>query len=241
MSLKKLKILLMVPVFSLTMVFTQSVYAENYAGISLGVSLPHDVTDIKGTLGATTATASDVSPDDVFAYGFKVGHYFKNMPWLGVEFNFYQRDPDVDQQAATAVGTIGILSAAATGQLKVDVNSITTFGFLAMMRATEEQTKNLYNFEPFLGIGFGVDLVDLGEATTFNTAGVLQSSTNLESDTSVGILISAGLNYELTDKIKAYGEYKYTDSSYELNGSDGATYEFDAGDSSLMFGVAYSF
>ena len=238
--LKKLAIFLMVPVFSLLIATSQLAYAETYGGISLGVSLPHDATNIKGTLGATSATATDVNPDDAFAYGFKVGHYFKNMPWLGVEFNFYQRDPDVAQQTATAVGTLGIFSAA-TGQLKVDVNSVTTFGFLAMARATEEQTKNLYNFEPFLGVGLGINSVDLGQATTFNTAGVEQTSTNLESDTSVGILISAGLNYKISDKLKAYGEYKYTDSSYELNGSDGATYEFDAGDSSLMFGVAYSF
>ena len=74
-----------------------------------------------------------------------------------------------------------------------------------------------------------------------HTAGVEQTSTNLESDTSVGILISAGLNYKISDRLKAYGEYKYTDSSFELNGSDGVTYEFDSGDSSLMFGIAYSF
>ena len=177
--LKKLAIFLMVPVFSLLIATSQLAYAETYGGISLGVSLPHDATNIKGTLGATSATATDVNPDDAFAYGFKVGHYFKNMPWLGVEFNFYQRAPDVDQQNATAVGTVGVLSAAATGQAKVDVNSFTTFGFLAMARATEEQTKNLYNFEPFLGVGLGINSVDLGEASTFNTAGVLQSSTNL--------------------------------------------------------------
>ena len=239
--LKKLAIFLMVPVFSLLIATSQLAYAETYGGFSLGVSLPHDVNDIKATLGADSATATDLSPENAFAYGFKVGHYFKNIPWLGVEFNFYQRDPDVAQQTATAVGTLGIFSAAATGQLKVDVNSATTFGLLVMMRATEEQTKNLYNFEPFLGIGLGLNLVDLGEASTFNAAGVLQTSTNLGSDTSVGILISAGLNYKLTDKIKAYGEYKYTDSSYELNGSDGVTYEFDSGDSSLMFGIAYGF
>ena len=56
------------------------------------------------------------------------------MPWLGVEFDFYQRAPDVDQQTATVTGTAGIYTAA-VGQVKVDVNSGTTFGFLVKLRA----------------------------------------------------------------------------------------------------------
>ena len=38
-----------------------------------------------------------------------------------------------------------------------------------------------------------------------------------------------------------YGEYKYTESSFEVTGSDTNTYKFDFGDSNLMFGLSYSF
>ena len=155
--------------------------------------------------------------------------------------NIYQRENDVGQQTATATGTAGVLTATGTGQLKVDVNSVTTIGFLAMVRATEEQSKDLLNFQPYFGLGFGVNTIDLGDASTFTTAGVANSSTNLESDTSVGILVSAGLNYKISDNINAYGEYKYTDGSFESKGSDDVTYNYDVGDSNLMFGVAYDF
>ena len=49
------------------------------------------------------------------------------------------------------------------------------------------------------------------------------------------------MNYKISDNLKAYGEYKYTESSFEADGSDGIKYEYDAGDSNLMFGVAYNF
>ena len=218
-----------------------SAVAESYVGFGLGVSLPHDTTDIKGTTAAgVTGTGTDVSPQDEFAYGFKVGHYFDAMPWLGVEFNFGQGDPDVEKQTATATGTAGVLGTA-VGQVQVDVNSATTLGFLVMLRANEEQTKNLLNFQPFLGLGFGVNILDLGDATTFTTAGAFNSGTNLGSDTSIGILLSAGLNYEVSENVKAYGEYKYGEASYDVKGADSVDYEFDAGGSSLMFGLSYGF
>jgi opacity protein-like surface antigen len=241
MMFKRLTIYLMVPVFSLSMIFNQSAYAESYIGLGLGVSMPQDVTNIKGTTAAGVAgTATDLSPDDAFSYGIKAGHYFNSVPWFGVEMNIFQSDNDVDQQTATATGTAGILDSD-TGQVKVDVNSVTTIGFLAMVRATEEQSKNLLNLQPYFGLGFGVNIIDLGDASTFTTAGAAFSSTNLESDTNVGILVSAGLNYKISDNINAYGEYKYTDGSFESKGSDDVTYKYDAGGSNLTFGVAYDF
>ncbi|MDP6585931.1 MAG: outer membrane beta-barrel protein [Anaerolineales bacterium] len=241
MNLKNLSVFVLAMVFSLTTATVQFVSAESYVGVALGVSLPHDTTDIKGTTAAgVTGTGTDVSPQDAFAYGFKAGHYFDAMPWLGVEFNFSQSDPDVEKQTATATGTAGVLGTA-VGQVQVDVNSATTLGFLAMLRATEEQTKSLFNIQPYLGVGFGVNIVDLGDATTFTTAGAFNSGTNLDSDTSVGILLSAGLNYEVSENVKAYGEYKYGEASYDVTGADSVDYEFDAGGSSLMFGLAYGF
>lgn len=237
MSLKKMAIFLMVPVFSLSMVFNQSAYAESYFGGSIGIALPSDIDDIKLSSGAATGTITDLDADNSFAYGFKMGHYFKSMPWFGVEINFQQSDPDMDQQNATATGTLGIFTAAATGQGKIDVNHLTTIGFLAMFRPVE---KKIFNLEPYLGLGIGVNMISLGEATAFSAAGVKSGAVNLGSDTDVGFLLSAGLNYEITDHIKAYGEYKYTQSNFDST-TGGVKYDFDVENSSLMFGAAYNF
>ena len=55
-----------------------------------------------------------------------------------------------------------------------------------------------------------------------------------------GFLLSAGLNYKSTDRMKFYGEYKYTESSYDMI-TETVNYEFDVEDFSLMFGASYSF
>ena len=40
--------------------------------------------------------------------------------------------------------------------------------------------------------------------------------------------------------MKFYGEYKYTESSYDM-ATEGTVYAFDVEGSSMMFGVSYSF
>ena len=40
--------------------------------------------------------------------------------------------------------------------------------------------------------------------------------------------------------MKFYGEYKYTESSYDMT-TETVNYEIDVEDSSLMFGASYSF
>ena len=237
MSFKKLAVFLLVPVFSLGMIFNQSAHAESYFGGSIGIALPSDVDDIKLSSGAATGTITDLDADNSFTYGFKVGHYFKSIPWLGVEINFQQSDPDVDQQNATATGTLGTFTAAATGQGRIDVNHLTTIGFLAMLRPVENK---IFNLEPYLGLGLGVNIVSLGEGTAYSAAGVKSGAENLGSDTDVGFLLSAGLNYEITDHIKAYGEYKYTQSNFEST-TGGVKYEYDVDGSTLMLGAAYNF
>jgi hypothetical protein len=74
-----------------------------------------------------------------------------------VEFNFSQSDPDISKQTGTATGTIGIFTAAATVEGSIDVDHVSTFGFLAMFRATEEQAKGMFNIQPYLGPSIGIN------------------------------------------------------------------------------------
>ena len=63
MNLKNLSVFVLAMVFSLTTATVQFVSAESYVGVALGVALPHDTTDIKGTTAAgVTGTGTDVSP-----------------------------------------------------------------------------------------------------------------------------------------------------------------------------------
>ncbi len=229
--------------FLLSLVFVvstcSSAFSETYVGGGLGLSFAAEADSIKASQGAIEASSSDLDGDDSFAYGFKVGHYFNSLPWLGVEFNLYQREPDADQQGVTVTGATAGLIRTDAGQAKVDVEHLTTAGLLVMLRATEEQTKNMFNMEPYVGIGLGVNAINLSEGTAYSAAGAYLESVNLSSDVSVGILLSAGLNYDITDQIKAYGEYKYTEASYDMS-TNAVNYSFDVDDSTMMFGVSYA-
>ena len=63
---KKLAIYLMVPVFSLSMIFNQSAYAEWYLGGAVGVTIPHTIDDLESTGSGFTITSSGLDPDTAF-------------------------------------------------------------------------------------------------------------------------------------------------------------------------------
>ncbi len=237
--------------FLLSLVFVLFAYssavAEWYVGGAVGVSMPHDVTDFKGSGGTYTGTLTDFTPDNSFAGGVKLGYFFEQVPNLGVEFNWSISDPDVDKEKITATLTnpVGIFAGQASGDFlgTADVDSLNSFGFLAMLRITDEDAKSEYNgIQPYLGLGFSVNVLDVNKISVYSTAGAFIAETSGESNTSIGPLISAGLNYIINDRVKLYSEYKYKHSNFEYDELDGIVkYEFDGEESSLLFGASYSF
>ena len=226
--------------FLLSLVFVLFTYsfavAETYVGGGLGVAFSADISEI----GANTAIISDLESDDSFAYGLKVGHYFNSMPWLGVEVNASSSDPDMGNQSSTVTGTGGGIMTSTVARVEIEVEHFTTIGFLVMLRATEEQTKELYNIEPYLGIGFARNSINLSEAVSYTGAGVLAGKSNLGSGAEVGLLLSAGLNYKINDRTKFFTELHYTKASYDMT-TEGTAYRFDVEGSSMMLGASRSF
>jgi opacity protein-like surface antigen len=245
---KKLVMFLLVPVFSLSMGFNQSAYAEWYVGGGVGIAIPHSVDNLQSTGSGFTIDASGFRADKAFAGGIKGGYFFESIPYLGVEVNWGMSAPDVDKEAVslTIDGTAtGLGAGQATGDflLSADVDSASSFGFLAMLRATNEDAKAKYNgIQPFLGLGFTVSTIDVNSATLFNTAGAQLSTTaNSDSSTGVGFLLSAGLNYIVSDNIKVFSEYGFGTVEHTLTMDTGVNSEMTSESSSVVFGVSYSF
>jgi opacity protein-like surface antigen len=246
--LKKLVILLMVPVFFLAMTFNQSAYAEWYAGGALGVATPHDVDDLSGSSGGYSLGISEFSPDSSFTGGVKVGYFFEKTPYLGVEVNWSISEPDVDKETifATLTGTpTGILVGRTSNDFlgSVDVDFLSSFSFLAMLRATDEDAKEKYNgIQPYLGLGFTVSTLDINSITIHDTAGAFIGTATGDSTTDVGFALTGGLNYLIANNIKIYSEYKYENVDYEYNSLDGSLkITGNLENSSLVFGASYSF
>ena len=245
---KKLAIYLMVPVFSLSMIFNQSAYAEWYLGGAVGIAIPHNVDDLDISGSGFSVDISSFSPDTAFAGGIKGGYFFESIPYLGMEINWSISAPDVDTETinATITGTpTGLYVGRTTGDFigSVDVDSVSSFGFLAMLRVTDEDaSKEYFGMQPFLGLGFTVSTLDVKSATIFDTAGTQLGTTgSSDSATDIGFLLSAGLNYIVSDNIKVYSEYKFQTVEHTLTMDTGVDSKLTNESSSVVFGASYSF
>ena len=248
MMFKKLAIYLMVPVFSLSMIFNQSAYAEWYLGGAVGVTIPHTIDDLESTGSGFTITSSGLDPDTAFVGGIKGGYFFESIPYLGVEVNWGMSTSDIDKEAValTISGTAtGLGAGQATGNFlySADVDYVSSFGFLAMLRVTDEDAAKEYlGIQPYLGLGFSVTTLEIKSATLFNTAGAQVGTTaNSDSSTDVGFLLSTGLNYIVSDNIKVYSEYKFQTVEHTLTMDAGVDSKLTNESSSVVFGASYSF
>jgi len=224
-----------------------SAVAEWYVGGAVGVAMPHDVDDLSGSSGGYTLGISEFSPDTSFTGGVKVGYFFEKTPYLGVEINWSMSEPDVDKETvfATITGTpTGVYAGQTSGNFlgSVDVASLSSFSFLAMLRATDEDAKAKYNgIQPYLGLGFTVGTLDVDSLTAYDTAGALIGTGSGDSATDIGFALTGGLNYLIANNIKIYSEYQFGSVDYEFGSIDGLKTELTGQNSSLMFGASYSF
>ena len=237
--------------FLLSLVFVLFTYssavAEWYVGGAVGVAIPHDVDDLSGSEGGYSVAISEFTPDTSFTGGVKVGYFFEKTPYLGVEINWSISEPDVDKETvfATITGTpTGVYAGQTSGDFlgSVDVASLSSFSFLAMLRATDEDAKAKYNgIQPYLGLGFTVSTLDVDSVTAHSTAGALIGTGTGDSATDVGFALTGGLNYLIANNIKIYSEYQFGSVDYEFGSIDGLKTELTGQNSSLMFGASYSF
>jgi opacity protein-like surface antigen len=224
-----------------------SAVAEWYVGGAVGVAMPHDVDDLSASSGGYTLGISEFSPDTSFTGGAKVGYFFEQTPYLGVEINWSISEPDVDKETVTATITgtpTGVYAGQTSGEFlgSVDVDSLSSFAFLAMLRATDEDAKAKYNgIQPYLGLGFTVSTLDVNSVTAYSTAGALIGTGTGDSTTDVGFALTGGLNYLINNNIKTYIEYQFESVDYEFGSIDGLKTELTGQNSSLMFGASYSF
>ena len=224
-----------------------SAVAEWYVGGAVGVAMPHDVDDLSASAGGYTLGISEFSPDNSFTGGVKVGYFFEKTPYLGVEINWSMSEPDVDKETvfATITGTpTGVYAGQTSGDFlgSVDVASLSSFSFLAMLRATDEDAKAKYNgIQPYLGLGFTVSTLDVDSVTAHSTAGALIGTGTGDSATDVGYTLTGGLNYLIANNIKIYSEAQFGSVDYEFGSIDGLKTELTGANLSLMVGASYSF
>lgn len=126
---------------------TSNSYAEMYVAGMAGYTAPNDLTNVKGTGGASAFSFSDLELQSSVAYGGKVGYFFPSANWLGVETEVYNTTPHVKQQPVTVSG-FG-LSVPVGTQPGFHLR-VLTWGINAVVRYPGK------TFQPYAGVGLGV-------------------------------------------------------------------------------------
>jgi opacity protein-like surface antigen len=172
-----------------------------------------------------------------FAYGFKVGNFWDSLKWGGFEFglelNYFNRDLDATSRIVDSDFGAG-------ETLGFRINSFQTLGLIPLIR------KKIGNYEPFVGVGLAVSLLDAEDAILGkNSISTVKINQSISDTFDLGIILSAGLNYKISERFKIFSEYKYSQSNYDLllNRSPNTNFNiaFDVADHNFMMGLLYNF
>jgi opacity protein-like surface antigen len=188
--------------------------AEMYIAGQVGYAMPSDLSDVKGTGSSSGVNSSDLSLKNNIAYGLKVGGYFPGvLKWLGVEVEGFYNQPDIKSQTVTF--TPG-------GPQSVNGTTMRVAHFAAnvLVRYPGE------TFQPYIGVGGGVNVAGLSENSTFDAEATVAPALN----------VLAGMRAFITERIALFGEFKYNQSTFKFSDN-----EFDAKYRTTMFMGGLSF
>jgi opacity protein-like surface antigen len=237
---------------SLTPVLNVSkAYSEMYIGGQIGTTLLGDnnkltrvdLTDFGGPPGSTLSPPGSISGRDLatsVVLGGKIGYYFPQAQWFGLELETFYSTPHIEQQPtrfSILPGTVvnGSNSPPSPGGSVTDVfpgdnfRVITVAPFNLMFRYHKTR------FQPYVGVGPGIFLARI--KTTQSGFEGTQSSTR------VGLNVKVGGEYFFTKHISGFGEvrYNYTTLNFDANEAGGFGFKAIYNPVIFSFGVNYHF
>jgi hypothetical protein len=182
-------------------------YAETYVAGQFGVTLPSVLGkglgegDLTGVF-VPGSTISNQSLQNSILYGAKVGHYFKGIPWLGIEGEVYNTTPHIEQQRVeffTPSGSSVGSSVLPGAHFRV----LTVAPFNLMFRYHKTR------LQPYIGIGPGIFFARLHDPSL--------ASDNSQSSVGIGINALVGLRYYFTRHVSLFGEGKFNYTRFSFD------------------------
>ncbi len=185
-------------------------YAETYIAGQFGVTLPSVAGkslgegELTGQLIVPGARVSAQSLDESILFGGKIGHYFKAVPWLGLEAEAYHTTPHIRQQPITFSGPSGPVGTVELPGVHFRVLTIAPLNLMFRYPGTRLQ--------PYIGFGPGIFMARI------NDPSITQGDSS-QSSTKFGLNALAGLRYYFTRhmSIFAEGKFNYVRFSFEEN------------------------
>jgi opacity protein-like surface antigen len=191
--------------------------AEMYVAGQIGANLPQDISNVEWSAGSFRAPGSDIALQTSLMYGAKLGYYFDQLPWLGVETEVYNSNPHIKQQDVR-IGNTNLGSIPGAHHRMLTWSPVTVVGRL-----------QFGGLEPYAGVGLGLFFSRISDESGSN------------SDTAVGLNTQLGLRYRITPHVAVFGEWKYNRASLNHDLGGGVKFEGDYSAHILAFGVGYHF
>lgn len=224
-------------------------YSELYVGGQIGTTFfgdnnkltRVDLTDLGGPPGSTLTPPGSMSGRDLASspvLGGKIGYYFPQVPWFGLELESYYRTPHIEQQSTrvsiipgSILNGVGpVVGGETMSGLSGDLFRVITIApFNLMLRYHKTR------FQPYVGIGPGIFLARV--KTTVSGFEGTQSSTR------VGLNVKFGGEYFFTRHISGFGEVRYNYTTLNFDANDAGAFGFKAIYNPVIFsfGVNYHF
>lgn len=185
-------------------------YAETYIAGQFGVTLPSVLptsfdngltnSDLTGIFVPGT-TVSDQSLQKSILYGGKVGHYFKAVPWFGIEAEVYNSTPHIKQQSLTFSGPSGTVGPGNFAGLNFRVLTVAPFNLVLRYHKTKLQ--------PYIGVGPGIFFARIQDPSL--------TTDNSQSSIGIGVNAFAGIRYYFTRHVSIFGEGKFNYTRFEFD------------------------
>ena len=223
-------------VLAAIVLFAPQAYAETYVAGQFGVALPsigEGLTDVDLT-GAFPAgsTMSDRSLKTSVLYGAKLGYFFPQARWFGIEAEIFNTTPHIKEQSTTisVPPSPTVTGGTTTAIVSGDHFSVLTLAPLNLVFRYPTNSR----LQPYVAVGPGIFLGRVESiATGFEGS---QSSTKLGLNTQVGF------RYFMTRHVTVFGEWKYDHARFTFKENDtqfgfNGTYSMHQ----VAFGVGYHF
>jgi hypothetical protein len=180
-------------------------YAETYVAGQIGVTLPSVVGggfgegDLTGSFNPGS-TVSAQSLDESILYGGKVGHYFRAIPWFGIELEVYNTTPHVKQQSLTFSGPSGPVGTLDFPGLNFRVLTVAP-------NLTFRYHKS--RLQPYVAFGPGIFFARIKDPSL--------TTDNTQSSTAVGLNAQGGVRYYITRHLAVFGEAKFNYARFSFD------------------------
>lgn len=177
--------------------------AETYVAGEIGVTLPSDLKNIDVTTAGVppSTTLSDLDLDSSGVFGARIGHYFRDASWLGLETRASLTHPGIKQQdiTLTAPGVNTIFTGVPGFNLQV-------FTWTPLALNLRYPGKRL---QPYVGGGPAFFFAKLKDKVTGDSQN--DGSLTLKTDDwRLGLNVFAGVRFYLTRNWAVFAEGQFT-------------------------------